>query len=156
MEELEFKQITEINESNLNIMTNWMYNWWGKKDGYTFEKVKYYMKHSMQKDRFPQTYGLFLDNKIIGMYQFTLEDLDVRPDIYPWLANVYIDEQYRNKGYARKLLENVKAGKVFNKEGKVAWICKNCGHIHFGENAPEVCPVCAHPQAYFEVKNNNY
>ena len=47
-------------------------------------------------------------------------------------------------------------GKVFNKEGKVAWICKNCGHIHFGENAPEVCPVCAHPQAYFEIDVKNY
>lgn len=105
---LRFEQITEIDEGNLNIMTNWMYNWWGKKDGLTLEKVKCYMKHSMQKDRFPQTYGLFLDDKIIGMYQFTLEDLDVRPDIYPWLANVYIDEEYRNKGYARKLLENVK------------------------------------------------
>jgi len=55
-----------------------------------------------------------------------------------------------------KLLENVKAGKVFNKEGKVAWVCQNCGHIHFGENAPEVCPVCAHPKAYFEVKATNY
>ena len=54
------------------------------------------------------------------------------------------------------LLENIKAGKVFNKEGKVAWICKNCGHIHFGDKAPEVCPVCAHPKAYFEVKATNY
>ena len=54
------------------------------------------------------------------------------------------------------LLKNIKDGKVFNKEGKVAWICQNCGHIHFGENAPEVCPVCAHPKAYFEVKATNY
>ncbi len=106
MENLEFKQIIEIDEDNLNRITNWMYNWWGNKDGYTFEKVKYYMKNSMQKDRFPKTYGLFLDNKIIGMYQFTLEDLDVRPDIYPWLANVYIDEEYRNKGYAVRLVSH--------------------------------------------------
>lgn len=56
----------------------------------------------------------------------------------------------------RALLENVKAGKVFNKEGKVAWICQNCGHIHFGEAAPEVCPVCSHPKAFFEVKATNY
>ena len=55
-----------------------------------------------------------------------------------------------------KLLENVKAGKVFNKDGQVAWVCQNCGHIHFGEKAPEVCPVCAHPKAYFEVKATNY
>ena len=56
----------------------------------------------------------------------------------------------------RKLLENVKEGKVFNKEGKVAWICGNCGHIHFGEAAPEMCPVCSHPKAYFEERKINY
>lgn len=105
---LELKQLINIDEETLNKVSTWMYNWWGKKDGYTFEKVKCFMKHSMQTDRLPQTYGLFLNNKIIGMYQFTLEDLNVRPDIYPWLANVYIDEEYRNKGYARNLLENVK------------------------------------------------
>lgn len=105
---IELKQLIDIDEETLNKVSTWMYNWWGKKDGYTFEKVKCFMKHSMQTDRLPQTYGLFLNNKIIGMYQFTLEDLNVRPDIYPWLANVYIDEEYRNKGYARNLLENVK------------------------------------------------
>ena len=55
-----------------------------------------------------------------------------------------------------KLLENVKAGKVFNREGEKAWVCRNCGHIHFGPEAPEVCPVCAHPQAYFELRAENY
>lgn len=108
IENIELKQLIDIDEETLNKVSTWMYNWWGKKDGYTFEKVKCFMKHSMQTDRLPQTYGLFLNNKIIGMYQFTLEDLNVRPDIYPWLANVYIDEEYRNKGYARNLLENVK------------------------------------------------
>ena len=105
---IELKQLIDIDEETLNTTSTWMYNWWGRKDGLSFEKVKCYMIHSMQKNRLPQTYGLFLDNKIIGMYQFTLEDLNIRPDIYPWLANVYIDEKYRGKGYARKLLENVK------------------------------------------------
>lgn len=54
------------------------------------------------------------------------------------------------------LEENVKAGKVFSKDGKVAWVCQNCGHIHFGDKAPEMCPVCAHPKAFFEVKSQNY
>ena len=105
---IECKQLIDIDEYILNILSTWMYNWWGKRDGYSFEKVKCFMKHSMEKDRLPQTYGLFLDDKIIGMYQFTYEDLSVRPDIYPWLANVYIDEKYRKQGYGRKLLENVK------------------------------------------------
>ena len=104
---LELKQLVNVNEDILNTITTWMYNWWGKRDGYSFEKVKCFMKHSMMKKRLPQTYGLFLDDKIIGIYQFGYEDLSVRPDIYPWLANVYIDEEYRGKGYGRKLLETV-------------------------------------------------
>lgn len=105
---IECKQLINVDESILNILSTWMYNWWGKRDGYSFEKVLCFMKHSMEKNRLPQTYGLFLDDKIIGMYQFKYEDLSVRPDIYPWLANVYIDEKYREQGYGRKLLENVK------------------------------------------------
>lgn len=105
---LELKQIIDINDEILNIMTTWMYNWWGERDGYTFDGVKCFMEHSLQKDRLPQTYGLFLDNQIIGMFQLTYEDLGVRPDIYPWLANLYIDEKYRKMGYGRKLIENIK------------------------------------------------
>jgi len=104
---LKLKQLVQINDNILNIMTYWMYNWWGVKEGYIFDAVKCFMKHSLQKNRLPQTYGLFLDDTIIGMFQFTYGDLNVRPDIYPWLANVYIDEKYRNMGYGRKLLESV-------------------------------------------------
>jgi Rubrerythrin len=55
-----------------------------------------------------------------------------------------------------KLLENLKEGKVFAKEEEQMWYCANCGHIHFGKQAPEVCPVCNHPQSYFEIKSSNY
>ncbi len=56
----------------------------------------------------------------------------------------------------RKLLENVENGLVFSKDGDKIWICRNCGHVCVGKEAPKVCPVCAHPQAYFEVKADNY
>mgnify|MGYP002627218852 CR=1 FL=1 len=56
----------------------------------------------------------------------------------------------------RKLLENVKGDLVFSKDGEKIWICRNCGHVCVGKEAPKVCPVCAHPQAYFEVKSDNY
>ena len=95
---LELKQLINVDNDILNTITAWMYNWWGIKDGYSFDGVKCFMEHSLQKDRLPQTYGLFIDNKIIGMFQLTYEDLAVRPDIYPWLANVYIDEKYRKMG----------------------------------------------------------
>ena len=55
-----------------------------------------------------------------------------------------------------KLLEAVKEETVFKKETPKMWICRNCGHVHYGEEAPEICPVCAHPKAYFEVKSENY
>ena len=55
-----------------------------------------------------------------------------------------------------KLLNNVKDKKVFSKDGDVIWVCRNCGHIIVGKDAPEICPVCNHPQAYFEIKPENY
>ena len=55
-----------------------------------------------------------------------------------------------------KLLENIKEDKVFKGKGKVKWQCGNCGHVYEGDEAPEVCPVCAHPQSYFRVKAENY
>jgi len=55
-----------------------------------------------------------------------------------------------------KLLENVKDGKVFEAGEVKIWKCRNCGHIVVGTKAPEVCPVCAHPKAYFEIKAENY
>ena len=58
-------------------------------------------------------------------------------------------------GY-KKLLDNVKGECVFSKDGDVIWQCINCGHIVIGKKAPAVCPVCAHPQAYFQVKPENY
>ena len=56
----------------------------------------------------------------------------------------------------RKLLTSLKEGKVFERANEIAWICSNCGHIHYGTKAPDICPVCNHPKAYFEQKANNY
>ena len=56
----------------------------------------------------------------------------------------------------RKLLKNVEMQEVFAKSEVKVWECRNCGHIVVGEKAPEVCPVCAHPQSYFEVREENY
>ena len=56
----------------------------------------------------------------------------------------------------KKLLGNVEEGIVFSREGDTIWKCRNCGHIVIGKKAPEVCPVCTHPKAYFEIKAENY
>jgi len=55
-----------------------------------------------------------------------------------------------------KLLGNLKDGLVFSRDGEQIWVCSNCGHIHMGKAAPQMCPVCAHPQAYFHIKAENY
>ena len=55
-----------------------------------------------------------------------------------------------------KLLKNLEEGAVFKKKEKVRWACRNCGYVHEGENAPETCPACQHPKAYFEVDEQNY
>ena len=64
-------------------------------------------------------------------------------------------EKHHEERY-RKLLENVKDGLVFSRDGECIWQCSNCGHVHIGKKAPAMCPVCAHPQAYFELKAENY
>ena len=56
----------------------------------------------------------------------------------------------------KKLLQNIEGDLVFSKDGDAVWQCANCGHIVVGKKAPEVCPVCAHPQAYFQVRAENY
>lgn len=56
----------------------------------------------------------------------------------------------------RKLLNNVEMKAVFEKAGETMWECRNCGHLIIGKKAPEVCPVCLHPQSYFEVRAENY
>ncbi len=64
-------------------------------------------------------------------------------------------EEEHEKRY-RKLLKNVKEGKVFKKDIVVKWKCRNCGYVHEGEEAPEECPACAHPQAHYELHCENY
>ena len=56
----------------------------------------------------------------------------------------------------RKLLANINDQLVFSRDGDMVWICRNCGHIHIGKSAPKVCPICAHPQSFFELKAENY
>ena len=90
---------------------------------------------------------------------------------YPHFADVADEEgfpaiatMYRNIAIAEKaheerylaFLKNIETESVFKKEEKTVWPCRNCGFVHEGEEAPKACPACLHPQAYFEVKKNNY
>ena len=80
------------------------------------------------------------------------EGFDNIADLFEGVAKIEKEHEERYM----KLLENLENGLVFSKDGDKIWKCRNCGHIHIGKEAPEVCPVCAHPRAYFELKAENY
>ena len=73
---------------------------------------------------------------------------------YLFAAVAKIEKEHEER--YKKLLENIEEGKVFEAGEIKIWKCRNCGHIHVGLKAPEVCPVCDHPKAYFEIKAENY
>ena len=77
------------------------------------------------------------------------------PEIAAMYRNISIAEKGHEERY-RAFIRNIETASVFAKEGEVVWQCRNCGFIYTGKEAPEVCPACLHPQAYFEVKKSNY
>jgi rubrerythrin len=92
-------------------------------------------------------------------------------DLYPKFAQVAKEEGFTEAATAftliarveaehekryLKLLKNVEEGRVFKKDGKTRWACRNCGYVHEGESAPQKCPACLHEQAFFEEKAENY
>ena len=80
------------------------------------------------------------------------EGFDRIANLFEGVAEI---EKHHEERY-RALLSNVDNELVFSKDGDKIWQCRNCGHICIGKNAPEVCPVCSHPQSYFEIKKENY
>jgi rubrerythrin len=80
------------------------------------------------------------------------EGFDHIAALFEMVAKIEKDHEERYK----KLLSNIEGGLVFSRDGDMMWICSNCGHVHIGKEAPELCPVCAHPKAYFMVKAENY
>ncbi|MCX5751310.1 MAG: rubrerythrin family protein [Candidatus Saganbacteria bacterium] len=77
------------------------------------------------------------------------------PEISKQYTEIAEVEAEHEKRYS-KLMRNIKEGKVFKREAKVKWHCRNCGYVHIGAEAPEVCPACKHPTAYYEILAENY
>lgn len=114
-----------------------------------------------------------------GKVGTTLENLKAAADgeneewteLYPEFAKIAEEEGFKSVAVAfrliaevekahedryRTLYNNLEAGKVFEKEDTKIWKCRKCGYLHEGTNAPKACPICAHPQAYFEIEEANY
>ncbi|AMH95068.1 MAG: rubrerythrin family protein [Candidatus Methanomethylophilus sp.] len=84
---------------------------------------------------------------------------DAREEGFDQIANLFkmvgeIEKHHEERFLA--LLKNLESGAVFEKDQVVVWKCRNCGHLHVGKTAPKVCPVCKHPQSYFEVQAQNW
>lgn len=77
------------------------------------------------------------------------------PELARKFKAVGVIEKTHEERY-RRLLANIEQGLVFSREGDTVWICRNCGHLHIGKKAPGACPVCLHPQAFFELRAENY
>ena len=78
---------------------------------------------------------------------------------FPAIAKMYREIAVAEKGHEERYLafvKNIEDDKVFKKDVEVVWQCRNCGYIYVGTEAPETCPACLHPQAYLQVKKNNY
>ncbi|MBN1253394.1 MAG: rubrerythrin family protein [Bacteroidales bacterium] len=92
-------------------------------------------------------------------------------DLYPEFAKIAEEEGFKEIATAYKLIakvekaheerykelyKNLEEGRVFEREDKIVWKCRNCGYLHEGKKAPELCPACLHPQSYFEIQEKNY
>ncbi len=145
-----------------------------KKDGYVQIAAIFEETANNEKEHAKMWYKLLNDG--IGSTEENLKDAAEGEnyewtDMYAGLAKEAREEGFEEiaalfEGVAaiekeheeryRKLLANIEGRLVFSKDGDTIWQCANCGHICVGKEAPEVCPVCAHPQAYFQVKAENY
>ena len=145
-----------------------------KKDGYVQIAKIFEETASNEKEHAKIWFKLLKDG--IGATEINLKDAADGEnyewtEMYPTFAKEAREEGFTHIAYLfeevakiekeheeryKKLLANVEGGLVFSRDNDAIWQCSNCGHIVVGKKAPEVCPVCAHPQAYFEIKAENY
>lgn len=112
-------QLTECDNVIFRQVCAWYYEWLGKRNGESYEEVVCTMAHSVNGTRLPQTFVALVDGEPAGMYQLAVsDDLNSRPDLYPWMINVYVDEKFRGRDVCRNLMLTVQgnAGKVGMKE----------------------------------------
>ena len=103
------KKLMDQDDHIIETLTAWFMDWWGTKEGFSKEKMQYYVKiHINPGQALPQTFVLLQEEELAGVYQLSMSDLDVRPDRYPWLINVYIAPTYRGQGGLTLMMESLK------------------------------------------------
>ena len=144
-----------------------------KKEGYEQIAALFQETADQEKEHAKMWFKLFhgVGSTIDNLTDAAAGENDEWTSMYPEMARVAREEGFEEiakafEGVAaiekvheekyKKLLANIEQGIVFSREGDCVWQCRNCGHIHVGKQAPEKCPVCDHPQAYFELQKTNY
>ncbi len=105
---MQVKRLADKNSPHVDTICTWLLDWWGNDMDFSPAKMREYTKnHINEVLTLPQTYGLFDGDKIVGLFMLSNADLDVRPDIYPWLINAYICEEYRGQGNFNTLMSDM-------------------------------------------------
>lgn len=105
---MEIVKLTDCNNPIFEKVAEWSYLWWGKAQGKSEEEVRLFLENSLMTERLPQTFVAVSDAEALGMYQLSMhDDLFSRPDIYPWLINVYVDETARGRGVCAEMMKTV-------------------------------------------------
>ena len=142
-----YVQIAELFEATANNEKEHAKMWFKLLEGGKIQDTAINLKHAAEGENYEWT----------DMYARMADEADEEgfTEIAAKFRMVGAIEKAHEERY-RKLLNNVEAMKVFEKSGVTMWECRNCGHLVVGTKAPDVCPVCKHPQAYFEVRKENY
>ena len=144
-----------------------------KKDGYVQISALFEETAAQEKEHAKMWFKLIhgIGDTAANLKDAAAGEEDEWTDMYPRMAKEAREEGFNEiadlfEGVAKiekahmerykKLLSNIEQGVVFSKDGDCVWQCSNCGHLHFGKQAPETCPVCNHPQSYFQIKAENY
>lgn len=106
---IEVRQLTDKDSPHVEKISEWQFSFWDEKAGHSFEFTKMFMQRSLQTDKIPQTYIALINGQVVGYHQIGMCDLEAYPDIYPWLMNLYVDENYRGRGVCSALLKNIPA-----------------------------------------------
>ena len=105
---MEIIKLTDKRNPVFEKVVEWNYNWWGKPNGKSEEEVRCILENSLMTERLPQTFVATRNGAPLGMYQLSMhDDLVSRPDIYPWLINVYVDEAARGRGVCAEMMKTV-------------------------------------------------
>ena len=142
-----------------------------KKEGYE-QIAGVFMETAEQEKEHAKKFFKYLEGGMVeitasypaGVISTTVENLKAAADgeneewadLYPEFARIAEEEGFPAIAVTFKMVAKVEAGKFFEEDEEIEWQCRNCGYVHKGKKAPEKCPACAHPQAYFERKKNNY